>query len=97
MVLGFVYEVQIYTSCRTISDPPNLLEATIKRQGINTMMSIVPCRRQNNLHDQQSTNKENIPPTLLAQVEKPTKINKVPSLTQRGKWTYDALEATTWM
>jgi hypothetical protein len=46
------------------------------------MMSIVPYRRQNNLQDQQNTNKEDIPPIVLAQAEKPVRVNKVPNLTQ---------------
>jgi len=45
IVLGFIHEVQIYTSCRTKSDPPNLLEAKTRRQGIGNMMSIVPHKR----------------------------------------------------
>jgi hypothetical protein len=61
------------------------------------MMSIVPCKKQSNLHEQQSTNKENIPPTILTQAKKPTRVNKVLSLTQQGKWTSNALEVTTWM
>jgi len=56
-------------------------------------MSIVPCRRQGNLQDQQTTNKENIPPTIVAQVKKLARVNKVLSLTQQGRWTSNALEA----
>jgi hypothetical protein len=33
------------------------------------------------------TNKENIPPTIPAQVEKLARRNRVASLTQQGKWT----------
>jgi hypothetical protein len=33
------------------------------------------------------TNKENIPPTTLVQVEKVARRNRVASLTQQGKWT----------
>jgi hypothetical protein len=44
-VLGFIQEVQIYTSCRTKLGPPNLLEARTMTQGISAMMSIVPHRR----------------------------------------------------
>ncbi len=72
--------------------PPNLLEVGTKRQVISTTMSILPCKRWNNLQDQQTTNNENLPPIILTQVEKPTTVNKVCSLTQWGRWTSDALE-----
>jgi hypothetical protein len=42
------------------------------------MMSIVSCRRQNKLQDQQTTNNENIPPIILTQTEKPTRVTKIP-------------------
>jgi hypothetical protein len=71
-----------------------LFEARIRKQGISTMMSIVPRMRWNNLQDQQSTNKENIPPTIPTQAKNPIKVNKVPNLTQWGRWTSDVLEAT---
>jgi hypothetical protein len=54
------------------------------------MMSIVPRRRRNNLQDQQSTDKKNIPPTVPTQTKKPTRINRFPSLTQQGKWTFES-------
>jgi hypothetical protein len=37
-------------------------------------------------------NKENIPPRTALKVNKSTKRNKVPTLTQQGKWTSEALE-----
>ncbi len=46
------------------------------------------------MQDQQNTNKENIPPTVPTQTKKPIRVDKVPNLTQQGRWTFDALEAT---
>jgi hypothetical protein len=37
-------------------------------------------------------NKENIPPRTTLKVDKSTKRNKVPTLTQQGRWTSEALE-----
>jgi hypothetical protein len=37
-------------------------------------------------------NKENIPPKIALKVDKSTKRNKVPTLTQQGRWTSEALE-----
>jgi len=37
-------------------------------------------------------NKENIPPKSTLKVDKSTKRNKVPTLTQQGRWTSEALE-----
>jgi hypothetical protein len=56
------------------------------------MMSIVLHKRRNNLQDQQSTDKENIPPIILAQAKKPTSVHMVINLTQWGRWTFNALK-----
>jgi hypothetical protein len=37
-------------------------------------------------------NKENIPPRIALKVDKSTKRKKVPTLTQQGRWTSEALE-----
>ncbi len=68
------------------------MEVRTKKQGINTMMSIVLGRRWNKLQDQQSIDKENIPPIIPTQAKKLVRVNKVPSLTQWGRWTSNVLE-----
>jgi hypothetical protein len=58
----------------------NLLEIGVKKQNTTMILLNVPCRRQSGMLDSPSPDKENTPPTLVAQTKKVARLNNCSTL-----------------